>query len=227
MWPVSFRGLTSDPKPHSQQVGEQRSEPLPTSCPPPLPAIQHLPGRLCPRPQPWGPGAASSFLPQRRGYVSCSANYVENWKKLHEPRWEMRSGLKVIRAVAVWLLSQPPLRRWPLLEAASKAPSPPRAKAPREAGVAASLQWSARPLKIQSWVDQLPPPAASLSPSPLFSVTPQQLPKDALPLGDAEAPLGVGRKEVRAENVSERGKGRCVCTQVCALRPAPPAVLTF
>ena len=82
-----------------------------------LPAVQHLPGWLCPRPQPWGPGAAGSFLPRRRGCVSCSANYVENWKKLHEPQWEMRSGLKVIRAVAVWLLGQLPLRLWPLLEA--------------------------------------------------------------------------------------------------------------
>lgn len=57
--------------------------------------------------------------------LSCSANYVEKWKKLHEPRWEMRSGLKVIRAVAVWLLGQLPLRRWPLLEqSASRGPLP-------------------------------------------------------------------------------------------------------
>ena len=62
-----------------------------------------------------------------------------------------------------------------------------------------------------------PVPAASLSPSPLFSVTPpQQLPKDAqhwgAALGDAEVPLGVGRKEVRAENVSEGRGGSCACT---------------
>lgn len=54
---------------------------------------------------PLGSEAAGSFLPRRlglqsRGCISRSANYVENWKKLHEPRWEMRSGLKVIRAAA-------------------------------------------------------------------------------------------------------------------------------
>lgn len=139
----------------------------------------------------------------------------------------MRSGLKVIRAVAVWLLGQPPLRHWPLLEAASEAPSPPRAKAPREAGVAASLQWSARPLKIQSWVSRLPHPP----PLPCHPVLSSQSPPSSSPrtlgtggaaLGDAEAPLGVGRKEVKAESVSGGGEVP-VCTRVCAPRPTPDA----
>lgn len=71
-----------------------------------------------------------------------------------------------------------------------------------------------------------PPPAASLSPSPLFSVTPSSSPRTlgtgGAALGDAEAPLGVGRKEVKAESVSGGGEVP-VCTRVCAPRPAPDA----
>lgn len=77
-----------------------------------------------PQPQALGPGAAGS-LPQRRGRPSGSANYVENWKKLHKPQWGMRSGLKVIgaAAVAARLASPETLgSRW--RQSASEAPAP-------------------------------------------------------------------------------------------------------
>lgn len=89
---------------------------------------------------PAGPGAAHSFLTQSRSRGSRSANYVENWKKLHEPWWEMRSGLKVIGA-AVWLPGQPPPRLPAPSPEAERSPGPlptPEPRFPGNGGAAGS-----------------------------------------------------------------------------------------
>lgn len=171
--------------------------------------------------RPVGPGAASSFLPQSRGRVSRSANYVENWKKLHEPWWEMRSGLKVIGAAAVAARPASPEAPGPSPEAErGRGPLPtPEPRLPRSGGAASS---SPPPTPVNhpvlenpeaKWTS-LPPSSPTSSPlsapqgcSPALG---EVLGGRGLALGDQEHCRGLAGSPSRGDG------GACVHAGVCA-----------